>query len=79
MTIHLWSGVGYMHWKEIRKTDHFEEYYKGTLAWSDVVCLIYTIKNKRKKGDKIEIENDRFYILCELKDKILYVINVKKK
>ena len=68
-----------MHWKEIRRTDHFEEYHKGTLAWSDVVRLIYTIKNKRKKGDKIEIENDRFYILCELKDKILYVINVKKK
>jgi len=68
-----------MHWKEIRRTNHFEEYHKGTLAWSDVVRLIYTIKNKRKKGDKIEIENDRFYILCELKDKILYVINVKKK
>lgn len=68
-----------MHWKEIRRTGHFEEYHKGTLAWSDVVRLIYTIKNKRKKGDKIEIENDRFYILCELKDKILYVINVKKK
>ena len=68
-----------MYWKEIRRTYHFEEYHKGTLAWSDVVRLIYTIKNKRKKGDKIEIENDRFYILCKLKDKILYVINVKKK
>lgn len=68
-----------MYWKEIKRSDHFEQYHKGVLAWSDVVRLIYTIKNKRKKGDKIEIEDDRFYILCELKEKSLYVINVKKK
>jgi len=68
-----------MHWEEIKRSDHFEEYHKGTLTWSDVVRLIYAIKNKRKKGDKIEIEDDRVYILCELKDKILYVINVKRK
>jgi len=49
------------------------------LAWSEVVRLIYTIKNKRKIGDKIKIEDNKFYILCELKNKILYVINVKRK
>ena len=68
-----------MYWKEIRRSEHFEKYHKGALAWSDVISLIHTIKNKRKKGDKIEIENNKFYILCELKDKILYIINVKKK
>ena len=56
-----------MYWKEIRKSEHFELYHKGTLAWNDVITLIY----KRKKGDKLEIEDDKFYILCELKDKIL--------
>lgn len=68
-----------MYWEEIRRSDHFEKYHKGALAWSDIVRLIYIMKNKRRKGDKIEIEDDKFYILCELKDKILYVINVKKK
>jgi len=68
-----------MYWKEIRRSRHYEEYHRGTLAWNNVVTLIHKIKNKRKKGDKIEIEDDKFYILCELKDKILYVINVKKK
>ena len=68
-----------MYWEEIRRSNHFEQYHKGTLAWSDIVRLIYTIKNKRKKGDKIEIEDDKVYILCELKEKILYVINVKRK
>ena len=68
-----------MFWEEIRRSEHFDEYHKGALAWSEVVRLIYSIKNKRKKEDKIEIEDDKFYILCELKDKILYVINVKRK
>ncbi|HII29505.1 TPA: hypothetical protein HA317_00380 [Candidatus Woesearchaeota archaeon] len=68
-----------MYWKEIRRSKHFEKYHRGALSWSDVVRLIYVIKNKRKKGDRIEIEDDRFYILCKLKGKILYVINVKKK
>ena len=68
-----------MHWEEIRRSEHFELYHKGTLPWNEVIRLIYTIKNKRKKGDKIEIEDNKFYILCELKDKILYVINVNRK
>ena len=68
-----------MYWEEIKKSEHFEIHHKGILEWSSVVRLIYKIKNKRKKGSKIEIEDDRFYILCEIKDKVLYVINVKKK
>jgi len=65
--------------REIRKSTHFEECHKGALAWSDILRLIYKIKSKRKKGNRIEIEDRRFYILCELKKGILYVINVKKK
>jgi len=68
-----------MYWEEIKRSDHFEKHHKGTLAWSDIVRLIYTIKNKRRKEDKIEIEDDKFYILCKLKNKVLYVINVKRK
>ena len=68
-----------MHWQEIRKSEHFEQYHKGTRAWNEVIRLIYLIKNKRKKENKIEIEDDKFYVLCEIKNKILYVINVKRK
>jgi|ETNmetMinimDraft_11_1059920.scaffolds.fasta_scaffold37545_1 hypothetical protein len=67
-----------MYWKEIRRSKHFERYHKDLLAWSDVIRLIYTIKNKRRKGTKIEIKDERFYILCELQGETLYVINVKK-
>jgi hypothetical protein len=68
-----------MYWEEIRRSEHYEKFHKDILAWSEVIRLIYVIKIKRKKGDKIEIEDDHFYILCEIKDKILYVINVKRK
>jgi hypothetical protein len=68
-----------MYWKEIRRSEHFESCHEGTLAWSDIIRLIYTIKNKRKKGSKLEIENEKTYILCELKSSVLYVINVKTK
>jgi len=68
-----------MYFKAIKRSKHFEKYHKGTLAWSDVISIIWLIKNKRKKGNKVEIEDDRFYILCELKNKVLYVINVKRK
>jgi hypothetical protein len=68
-----------MYFKAIRRSKHFEKYREGTLSWSDVISLIWLMKSKRKKGNKIEIEDDRFYILCELKNKVLYVINVKRK
>jgi len=68
-----------MYWKEIRRSHHYEQHHKDSMSWSEVIKLIYLIKNKRKKGNKIQIENEKVYILCELKEKILYVINVKMK
>ena len=66
-----------LYWHEIKRSEHYEKYHKGTLSWEQVVKLIYLIKNKRRKGNKIIIENSKVYILCEIKDKVLYVINVK--
>jgi hypothetical protein len=68
-----------MYWRKIRKSEHFKEHHEGALNWNELIHLIYTIKNKRKKGCKIEIENSRIYILCEIRGNILYVINVKIK
>lgn len=68
-----------MYWKKIRRSEHFKKFHAGNLDWYEVIHLIYNTKNKRKKGDKIEIEDDRVYILCEIRDHVLYVINVKTK
>jgi len=68
-----------MYWKEIRKSKHYIKYHSHILSWDRVIQLIYLIKNKRKIGDCIQIENKKIYILCKIKNKVLYVINVKIK
>lgn len=66
-----------MQFKSIKKTRHYKEYHEKFVPWSKVVEIILTTKQRRKKGDKIEIKTDKFYVLCELKDKTLWVINAK--
>ena len=68
-----------MYWNEIRRSEHYEKYHKGELPWSEVVKLIYSIKNKKKNGDKIQIEDEKFYILGQVRSKTLFIINVKRK
>ncbi len=68
-----------MFFKEIRKTKHYKEYHERLVPWSKVVEIILTSKNKRKRADKIEIKIKDYYVLCELKDRILWVINAKKR
>ena len=66
--------------KGIRKTRHYIENHEDKFPWGDVVEVIFTSsKNMRKKGDKIEIETQKHYILCEIKDQVLWVINAKRK
>ena len=43
-----------------------------------MVEIILTTKNPRKKGDKFEIEKDGYYVLFEIKNNVLHVINAKK-
>ncbi len=64
----------------IKKTKHYEENHEQDVHWSEVVEIIFkSSKDIRKKGNKFEIETDNYYILMELKDKILYVINAKRR
>ncbi|MEM4245064.1 MAG: hypothetical protein QXR60_02585 [Candidatus Nanoarchaeia archaeon] len=44
-----------------------------------VVANIIKCKNKRKVGTKLKIITSGCYILCEIKDDILYVINAKRR
>ena len=64
----------------IKKTKHYEENHEQDIAWSEVIEIIFkSSKNIKKKDDKYEIETDEYYILMELKNKILYVINAKRR
>ena len=60
-----------------RLSKHHVDHHGNEMQWSNIVEIILTTKNKRKKGQDIEIETDRYYLLCELKDNVLWVINAK--
>ena len=64
----------------IKKTKHYEEDHEQDIPWSDVIEIIFkSSKNIKKKDDKYEIETDKYYILMVLKNKILHVINAKRR
>jgi len=67
-----------MYFRSIRKTKHYKEYHEKHFPWSKVIEILLTAKNKRKKGNKIEIKSKDCYLLCQLKNNILWVINAKQ-
>ena len=69
-----------VHFTAIKKTKHYEEYHEQDIPWSEVIEIIFkSSKNIKKKEDKYEIETEKYYILMELKNKVLYVINAKRR
>jgi len=68
-----------VYFTDIEPTDHYLKEHEKQVPRDKVVEIIFSTKNPRKKGDKFEIEKEGFYILFEIRDDILYVINAKKE
>ena len=69
-----------VYFTSINKTEHYIENHEQEFPWSEVIEIIFkSSKNIRKKGNKYEIEVNKCYILMELKNNALYVINAKRK
>jgi len=68
-----------VYFTDIEPTNHYLKEHEKEVPWGKVVEIIFSTKNPRKKGDKFEIKKDEYYILFEIRDNILYVINAKKK
>jgi len=68
-----------VHFNEIVPTRHYLEEHQDDLPWHEVVSLIMTIKNPRKKGDKYEIDDGHHYLLFKIEEGKLKVINAKRK
>ena len=68
-----------VHFISIEKTEHYKEEHEQEVPWSEVVEVIFkSSKHIKKKDNKYEIETEKYYILMELKNKVLYVINAKR-
>mgnify|MGYP001586230132 CR=1 FL=1 len=69
-----------VYFTDIQKTQHYIDYHEIQVPWEEVVkIIIFSSKIIKKKGDKLEIENENYYLLCHLSGNILYVINAKRK
>jgi hypothetical protein len=55
------------------------EEHQEDVPWDEVVEIILTTKNPRKKEDVFEIETEQYYVLFKIEEKTLYVINAKRK
>ena len=63
---------------DIKATYHYLKEHEKDVPWDKVVEIIFQTKNPRKKGNKFEIKKEGYYILFEIKNNVLYVINAKK-
>ena len=64
----------------IKKTKHYILNHEKQVPWVEVISVVLkSSKIIRRKGDKLEIETNTHYILCELNNNILHIINAKRK
>ena len=70
-------GDNVVYFTDIKPSEHYLEHHAKDVPWDKVVEIIFKTKNPRKKGTKFEIEDGECYLLFEIKDNVLYVINAK--
>ena len=69
-----------IYFTDIKKTKHYVLNHEKNFSWFEVIRVILNSqKSIKKKNNKLEIETNNFYVLCEFNDNILYVINAKRK
>ena len=68
-----------VYFTSIEPTEHYLKNHEKNVSWDKVVEIIFRTKNPKKKEDKLEIEDKDYYILFEIKNNVLYIINAKKE
>jgi len=68
-----------MRFTEIRPTAHYLASHAREVPWHEVVEAIFLTKGPWRKGDKFEIENGALYVLFEVSEGVIHVINAKRQ
>jgi hypothetical protein len=63
----------------IEPTYHYLKEHQKEVPWDKVVEIIFNTKCPRKKDNKFEIQKEGYYILFEIRNNVIYVINAKKE
>jgi hypothetical protein len=67
-----------IYFTRIQPTEHYITEHERDVPWHEVVEIILSTKNPRKKGDNFEIEKNNYYVLFKIEENTLFVINAKK-
>lgn len=62
----------------IEPSRHYLKEHAKDVPWHEAVEIILATKNPRKKNGKFEIETSKYYVLFEVENGVLYVINAKQ-
>lgn len=68
-----------VYFTDIKPTNHYIKEHQKEVPWDKVLELIFFTKNPKKKHGKFEIKKDGYYILFEIKENTVYVINAKNE
>jgi hypothetical protein len=68
-----------VYFTRIVPSSHYLAEHADEVPWEMVVEIILTSKCPRKRSNKYQIETDEHYVLFEIRDQVLIVINAKRK
>jgi hypothetical protein len=68
-----------VYFTKIQPTEHYLTEHEKDVPWDEVVEIIFSTKNPRKKENKFEIETNKYYVLFKVENNILFVINAKRR
>ena len=67
-----------VYFRQIMPTKHYLENHAKDVPWEKVIEIILSSKRPRKKGTKFQIQMQGYYLLFEIRDSMIFVINAKK-
>ena len=74
-----YTCVSLVYFRSVEASEHYLEHHLQDMPWAEVIEKILATKRPRKKGTKYEIEDATCYILFEVRDGTLQVINAKRR
>jgi hypothetical protein len=68
-----------VYFTSIQPTEHYLNEHQKDVSWDEVIDVLLSTKNPRKKEDKFEIDANNYYILFRIENNTIFVINAKRK
>ena len=79
MTTFIYSEViSMVYFTKIKSTKHYRLEHSKEMSWTELVDVLYKIKNPRRKGRTFIINEQGYYVVFSMRKTVIYVINAKR-